>query len=80
MGTVTSIEKRRREKELSEYPDEPDILTVVADLETGEADIDWYPEFDDLHVLMQVDLLKDVLDKVQVRYEEALQELGDKLS
>ena len=76
MGKVTNISDKQREREMEEYPEEVEIFCVEADLETGEADIDWFDEFDAIPPLMQMDLLNDVLEKVQARYQQALHEFG----
>ena len=76
MGSVTPIDKKRSKKENDEYPEEVEILCVEADFETGEAEVDWFDEFDAIPPLMQMDLLQDVLKQVSARYEQAVHEFG----
>ena len=76
MGNITPIDKNIRKREEENYPDDVEIMCIDADLETGEAEVDIYPEFDALEPLMQMDLLQDILTKLSKKYEEAVHEFG----
>jgi hypothetical protein len=76
MGKVTNIEDRMNKRDEEDYPDTLEIFSVDVDTETGEAEIDWFPEYDTLSPLMQMDVLQDVLNEVSARYEKAVHEFG----
>ena len=76
MGSVTPIDKNISKQENEDYPEEVEIFCVEADFETGEAEIDWFDEFDAIPPLMQMDLLQGVLEQVQKRYAQAVHEFG----
>lgn len=73
MGSITDIEQKRREREMEAYPDMEDLVTLLGDLETGEGDIDW-ELFDELDPLMRADLLKDWLNEMNAKYQQAVDE------
>jgi|TARA_Y100000310_G_scaffold202006_2_gene202095 hypothetical protein len=55
------------------------VLTLRADLDSGEGDVPLTSKFDKLSPLMKADLLKDWIGELEVLYEEALYDFNSEM-